>query len=86
MAAFWGKADIGLKCGKGLKWGNVRAMGIWGKTVEPASPWPNGFAERLIGSTRREVWTISSSGAKHICAGFCNPTARYYNDIRTHAH
>src|SRR4029077_12676188 len=31
-----------------------RAMGIRDKPVAPASPWQNGFAERLIGSIRRE--------------------------------
>jgi hypothetical protein len=29
-------------------------MGIRDKPVAPASPWQNGFAERLIGSIRRE--------------------------------
>jgi hypothetical protein len=38
----------------------LRAMGIRDKPTAPASPWQNGFAERLIGSIRRE-WTISSS-------------------------
>ena len=32
----------------------LRAMGIRDKTTAPASPWQNGFAERLIGSIRRE--------------------------------
>jgi hypothetical protein len=29
-------------------------MGIRDKPAAPASPWQNGFAERLIGSIRRE--------------------------------
>jgi hypothetical protein len=29
-------------------------MGIRDKPITPASPWQNGFAERLIGSIRRE--------------------------------
>jgi len=29
-------------------------MGIRDKPIAPASPWQNGFAERLIGSLRRE--------------------------------
>jgi len=29
-------------------------MGIRDKPTAPASPWQNGFAERLIGSIRRE--------------------------------
>ena len=32
----------------------LRAMGISDKPIAPASPWQNGFAERLIGSIRRE--------------------------------
>ena len=32
----------------------LRAMGIRDKPIAPASPWQNAFAERLIGSIRRE--------------------------------
>jgi transposase InsO family protein len=32
----------------------LHAMGIRDKPTAPASPWQNGFAERLIGSIRRE--------------------------------
>jgi len=32
----------------------LRAMGIRDKPIAPASPWQNGFAERLIGSIRLE--------------------------------
>jgi hypothetical protein len=32
----------------------LRAMGIRDKPTAPISPWQNGFAERLIGSIRRE--------------------------------
>ncbi len=32
----------------------LRAMGLRDKPTAPASPWQNGFAERLIGSIRRE--------------------------------
>jgi hypothetical protein len=32
----------------------MRAMGIRDKPIAPASPWQNGFLERLIGSIRRE--------------------------------
>jgi transposase InsO family protein len=32
----------------------LRAMGIRDKPAAPASPWQNGFVERLIGSIRRE--------------------------------
>jgi transposase InsO family protein len=33
----------------------LRAMGIRDKPTAPASPWQNGFAERLIGSIRRDL-------------------------------
>src|SRR6266571_4196186 len=32
----------------------LRAMGIRDKPIAPGSPWQNGFAERLIGTIRRE--------------------------------
>jgi hypothetical protein len=32
----------------------IRAMGIRDKPIAPAAPWQNDFAERLIGSIRRE--------------------------------
>jgi transposase InsO family protein len=32
----------------------LRAIGIRDRPTAPASPWQNGFAERLIGSIRRE--------------------------------
>src|SRR4029077_4248649 len=32
----------------------LRTMGIRDKSIAPGSPWQNGFAERLIGSIRRE--------------------------------
>src|ERR1700737_3478165 len=40
----------------------LRAMGIRDKPTAPASPWQNGFAERLIGSIRREC-------LDHVCFG-----------------
>ena len=35
--------------------GRLRAMGIRDKPVAPASPWQNGFVERLIGSIRPKI-------------------------------
>jgi hypothetical protein len=46
----------------------LRAMGIRDKPIAPSSPWQNGFAERLIGSIRRECWITSLFWARHICA------------------
>ena len=62
----------------------VRAMGIRDKPTAPASPWQNGFAERLIGSIRRECVghfiVLGEAHLRHILRTY----ARYYNDIRTH--
>src|SRR4030088_3193657 len=41
----------------------LRAMCIRDKPTAPASPWQNGFAERLIGSIRRECVDTSLSWA-----------------------
>ena len=62
----------------------LRAMGIRDKPIAPASPWQNGFAERLIGSIRREcVDPIVVLGEAHL-RRILESYARYYNDIRTH--
>ena len=62
----------------------LRAMGIRDKPIAPASPWQNGFAERLIGSIRREcVDHIVVLGEAHL-RRILKSYARYYNDIRTH--
>jgi hypothetical protein len=45
----------------------LRAMGIRDTPIVPASPWQNGFAERLIGSIRRECLDhIIVSGEGHL--------------------
>ncbi len=62
----------------------LRAMGIRDKPTAPASPWQNGFAERLIGSIRREcVDHLIVLGEAHL-RQILRAYARYYNDIRTH--
>ena len=62
----------------------IRAMGIRDKPTAPASPWQNGFAERLIGSIRREcVDHFVVLGEAHLCR-ILRAYAGYYNDIRTH--
>ena len=59
-------------------------MGIRDKPIAPASPWQNGFAERLIGSIRREcVNYFVVLGEAHL-RRILRAYARYYNDIRTH--
>lgn len=62
----------------------LRAMGIWDKPTAPASPWQNGFAERMIGSIRREcVDHIIVLGEAHL-RRILQSYSGYYNDIRTH--
>jgi hypothetical protein len=59
-------------------------MGIRDKPTAPASPWQNGFAERLIGSIRREcVDHYVVLGEAHL-RRILRAYARYYNNIRTH--
>src|SRR5664279_5150273 len=62
----------------------LRAMGIRDKPIAPASPWQNGFAERLIGSIRREcldhVIVLGEAHLRRILKSY----ADYYNPVRTH--
>ena len=59
----------------------LRAMGIRDKPTAPASPWQNGYAERLIGSIRRECLDhMIVFGEQHLRRILRD----YYNDIRTH--
>jgi transposase InsO family protein len=61
----------------------LRAMGIRDRPAAPASPWQNGFAERLIGSIRREcldhVIVLGEAHLHRVLKSY----AGYYNGIRT---
>ena len=62
----------------------LRAMGIRDKPIAPGSPWQNGFAERLIGSIRRECADhLVALGEGHL-RRILQSYARYYNELRTH--
>src|SRR6478672_2002965 len=62
----------------------LRAMGIRDKPTAPASPWQNGFAERLVGSIRHEcVDHIIVLGEVHL-RRILQSYADYYNGVRTH--
>jgi len=62
----------------------LRAMGIRDKPIAPGSPWQNCFAERLIGSIRREcVDHIVVLGKAHLRRAL-QSYRHYYNEIRTH--
>jgi transposase InsO family protein len=62
----------------------LRTIGIRDKPIASASPWQNGFAERIIGSIRREcldhvvIW-----GEAHL-RRVLKSYADYYNGARTH--
>jgi transposase InsO family protein len=62
----------------------LRAMGIRDKPIAPGSPWQNCFAERLIGSIRREcVDHVVALGEQHL-REVLKSYASYYNTARTH--
>jgi transposase InsO family protein len=62
----------------------IRAMGIRDRPTAPRSPWQNGYAERLIGSIRREcldhVIVFGERHLRHVLRSY----AHYYNGVRTH--
>jgi transposase InsO family protein len=59
-------------------------MGVRDKPIARASPWQNSFAERLIGSIRREcVDHIVVLGEAHL-RRILTKYATYYNELRTH--
>jgi transposase InsO family protein len=63
---------------------DLRAMGTRDKPIAPGSPWQNGFAERLIGSIRREcVDYVVVLGEAHL-RRILTKYAAYYNQLRTH--
>ena len=62
----------------------LRAMGIRDKPIAAGSPWQNSFAERLIGSIRREcVDHVIALGEQHL-RRVLKSYASYYNSARTH--
>jgi transposase InsO family protein len=62
----------------------LRSMGIRDKPISAGSPWQNCFAERLIGSIRREcVDHLVVFGERHL-RQILRSYALYYNEMRTH--
>jgi transposase InsO family protein len=59
-------------------------MGIRDRPTAPASPWQNGFVERLIGSIRRECFDHFIILGKGHLRRTLKSYAAYYNSIRTH--
>jgi transposase InsO family protein len=62
----------------------LRSIGIRDRPMSPRSPWQNGYAERLIGSIRREcldhVIVFSERHLRHLLLCYM----KYYNGTRTH--
>ena len=62
----------------------VRAMGIRDRPISSGSPWQNGYAERLIGTVRREcldrMLIFGEQHLRRVLASY----AAYYNQARTH--
>jgi hypothetical protein len=62
----------------------LRSMGIRDRPTSALSPWQNGYAERLIGSIRREcldhVVVFGERHLRHVLLSYMN----YYNEVRTH--
>jgi transposase InsO family protein len=62
----------------------IRAMGIRDRPTSFRSPWQNGYAERLIGSIRRECTDhLIVFNAEHLRRILAKYVA-YYNEVRTH--
>ena len=62
----------------------LQAMGIRDHPIAPRSPWQNRYAERLIGSIRRECLDhVVVTGAAHLRRTL-RSYAAYYNRARTH--
>ena len=60
----------------------VKAMGIRDRPISPGSPWQNGYAERLIGTLRRECLDrMLIFGESHLRRVLGSYTA-YYNQAR----
>ena len=62
----------------------LRAMGIRDRPTAPRSPWQNAYAERLIGSIRREaldhVVVLGERHLRHVLLSYMT----YHNEARTH--
>jgi hypothetical protein len=59
-------------------------MGIRDRPTSPRSPWQNGYAERLIGSVRREcvdhIIVLGERHLRHVLLSYM----KYYNEVSTH--
>jgi transposase InsO family protein len=62
----------------------LRALGIRDRPISARSPWQNGYAERLIGSIRRDcldhVVVFGERHLRHLLTSYQS----YYNEVRPH--
>ena len=62
----------------------LRSIGIRDRPISSRSPWQNAYAERLIGSIRREcldhVVVFGERHLRHVLLSYM----KYYNEVRTH--
>ena len=59
-------------------------MGIRDRPISPRSPWQNPYAERLIGTLRRDCLDhVLIFGERHL-RGILSLYSLYYNETRTH--
>jgi transposase InsO family protein len=62
----------------------IRAMGICDKRISSGSPWQNAYAERRIGTIRRECLDhVIVLGERHLLRLLAK-FAAYYNESRIH--
>jgi transposase InsO family protein len=59
-------------------------MGIRDRPISPSSPWQNGYAERLIGTVRRECLDRMLIFGEAYLRRILSLYAIYYNESRTH--
>jgi transposase InsO family protein len=89
QACGWQPAPSHLIRDRDTCYGNVfirrlRSLGIRDHPTSPRSPWQNGYAERLIGSIRRECLdhavVFGERHLRHLLLSYMD----YYNTARTH--
>jgi transposase InsO family protein len=89
QACGWQPAPMHLIRDRDACYGNVfirrlGTLGIRDHPTSPRSPWQNGYAERLIGSIRRECLdhaiVFGERHLRHLLLSYMN----YYNTARTH--
>ncbi len=62
----------------------VEGMGLVQVPIAPRSPWQNGYAERFVGSLRRECLDhVIALNERQVCR-IVSSYARYYNCARSH--